>query len=67
LKILIVLVWIALAVVNLVAVARGKRIRAYIQDVSTDRRLEKELCKIKFGPEGELARRETAERIGRIR
>lgn len=35
--------------------------------VRLDRMLECELDGIKFGPEGERARRETAERIGRIR
>lgn len=34
---------------------------------SLNRMLDAELDKIKFGPEGEMARRETAERIGRIR
>ena len=35
--------------------------------VRLDRMLECELDGIKFGPEGDRARRETAERIGRIR
>lgn len=60
---LILVLCLSMIVVGLLA--RIFSLRAGIARL--DKMLECELNGIKFGPEGERARRETAERIGRIR
>jgi hypothetical protein len=47
--------------------ARMLMARAMEQILALNNALDLELRNVKFGPEGDLARRETAERIGRIR
>jgi hypothetical protein len=59
------LVHICVALIALGVAA--KIVEALCRLRSLNRMLDVELDKIKFGPEGERSRRETAERIGRIR